>query len=257
MRCPGDPGRSREEVCTSLRVVFVRRGAFVREVRGVAGLADPATFYLERDGDVERFEHPCGPDTCTTLAVEPGLLGSLADPDRQRVVGPFASTARLDVAHRTLVVAARQGAPADELAERALALAAVALAEALGEAPTPAGGRRARRLAGAARAPLAADLDMGLVDLARTVGVSPYGLSRTFRAAMGVTLSRYRRRLRVRRALDLLEEGEANLAFVAVQAGFADQAHMTRAVREECGRTPGRLRLLLGRPALSGEPTVS
>jgi AraC-like DNA-binding protein len=70
---------------------------------------------------------------------------------------------------------------------------------------------------------------------ARAVGVSAYHLSRTFRAVTGLTLSRYRIRLRLRRVLERLADGERDLAGLAAEAGFADQA-----------RSPGRCTLRRG-----------
>lgn len=62
-----------------------------------------------------------------------------------------------------------------------------------------------------------------------------------------MTLSRYRNRVRVSRVLARIEEGEDDLAGLAVELGFADQAHLTRAVRREVGHPPGRLRELFSR----------
>ncbi|GIH62321.1 hypothetical protein Msi02_31380 [Microbispora siamensis] len=84
-----------------------------------------------------------------------------------------------------------------------------------------------------------------LVRLARALGVSPSHLSRTFRRHVGMTVSRYRNRVRVSRALAGIEEGERDLAGLATALGFADQAHLTRTMRAELGRPPGHLRRLL------------
>jgi AraC-like DNA-binding protein len=48
----------------------------------------------------------------------------------------------------------------------------------------------------------------------------------------------------VRAALDELPD-TPDLADLAVRVGFADQAHMTRAVRAETGATPAALRRAL------------
>jgi AraC-like DNA-binding protein len=52
----------------------------------------------------------------------------------------------------------------------------------------------------------------------------------------------------VARALDRLEQGAERLAEIAAEEGFGDQAHLTRAVRAQTGRTPAALRALLSRP---------
>lgn len=60
-----------------------------------------------------------------------------------------------------------------------------------------------------------------------------------------MTVSRYRNRVRVGRALARIEEGEQDLAGLAAALGFADQAHLTRTMRAELGRPPGHIRRLL------------
>jgi AraC-like DNA-binding protein len=78
-----------------------------------------------------------------------------------------------------------------------------------------------------------------------------------FRAQTGHTIARHRMRLRVRAALDRLGGGGAHaaegggsveLARLAFELGFADQAHMTRVVRAETGATPSALRAALSDP---------
>jgi AraC-like DNA-binding protein len=110
----------------------------------------------------------------------------------------------------------------------------------------PATAAARRRLAVAAREALTADPGaLGLGDLARLVGASPHHLSRVFQAETGVSLSRFRNRLRVRRALERLAAGETSLARLAADLGFADHAHLTRTVREQLGHTPTQLRRML------------
>ncbi len=117
-------------------------------------------------------------------------------------------------------------------------------------------GERGRALVLAAREALLADEPEAatLMSLARLLQVSPYHLSRVFRRETGLTLTRYRNRLRVSRALDLIEQGAGGLADVAATVGFADQAHLTRTMRAELGRTPaGVRRLLASAGATAGE----
>ena len=65
-----------------------------------------------------------------------------------------------------------------------------------------------------------------------------YRALRTFTAAFGLTPMRYLASLRVERARELLARG-ASCADAAFQAGFSDQAHLTRAFKERLGVTPG------------------
>jgi AraC family transcriptional regulator len=85
-----------------------------------------------------------------------------------------------------------------------------------------------------------------LGELAAEAGVHPGHLARAFRQAFGVTVCEYSRSLRLDWAAAQLE-GDASLAQVALEAGFADQSHFTRAFRRYVGVTPGRYRELLQR----------
>ena len=111
---------------------------------------------------------------------------------------------------------------------------------------------RTRALVDDAREQLAYEAQLGLAELARRVGVSAFYLSRVLRRATGRTLSRYRAELRHRRALERPAGGERNLAGLAAELGYADQAHLTRSLRAATGATPGALRRMLGAGLGSG-----
>jgi AraC-like DNA-binding protein len=104
-----------------------------------------------------------------------------------------------------------------------------------------------RDLVGTARAAIAEDgpAAAGLLPLADLLGVSPFRLSRAFPREFGISLTRYRDRIRVGRILDRLEEGEGNLSVLAADVGYADQAHLCRTMRQRLGHTPTALRRLL------------
>jgi AraC-like DNA-binding protein len=85
-------------------------------------------------------------------------------------------------------------------------------------------------------------------DLAAAAGCSRYAAYRAFRQAYGLSPSDYQRQLRVRTARRLLSAGAAP-AEVAADAGFADQAHLTRWFRRYYGVTPGAYRAAAGGPA--------
>jgi AraC family transcriptional regulator len=57
-------------------------------------------------------------------------------------------------------------------------------------------------------------------------------------------MSRYVLRLRIDAARKLLVHTDTPLASVALEAGFADQSHMTRAFQRNFGMTPRQVRLL-------------
>ena len=85
-------------------------------------------------------------------------------------------------------------------------------------------------------------------DLAAAAGCSRYAAYRAFRQAYGLSPSDYQRQLRVQTARRLLSAGGAP-AQVAADAGFADQAHLTRWFRRYYGVTPGTYRAAAGGPA--------
>jgi AraC family transcriptional regulator len=77
-----------------------------------------------------------------------------------------------------------------------------------------------------------------LAEVARAVDLHPVYVSRKFREVTGAGLAATLRRVRVARALASLATG-APIARVALSCGFADQSHLTKAVRRVTGRTPG------------------
>jgi AraC-like DNA-binding protein len=239
--CANDHRRwSAAEPRTGYGLVLVRRGRFRRLARGVAVDADPAVGYLMAPDEEERFAHPAGGDVCTWVGVAPDLWHAMADDAR---AGPAVYVdARLDLTHRRLLAAAAAGEVGYGVAEELLG----ALAQALRRTPEG-GAARDRAMVAAAREAIAADhpAAAGLLPLAMLLGVSPYRLSRAFPRAAGVSLTRYRNRIRVGRALDRLAAGERNLAVLAADLGFADQAHLCRTMRAHLGRTPSEVRRLL------------
>lgn len=89
------------------------------------------------------------------------------------------------------------------------------------------------------------DRVLGLAEAARRLGVHRAHLARVFRAETGRTLGEYQRALRLRRALGQIRAGSASsLAEVACDQGFADQSHLTRAMRDGVGATPASVRAL-------------
>ncbi|MFE0652068.1 helix-turn-helix domain-containing protein [Streptomyces sp. NPDC059534] len=78
-------------------------------------------------------------------------------------------------------------------------------------------------------------------DLARAAGCSRFTLYRGFRTAYGFAPSDYQRDLRPRRARALLARGMTP-ASAAAEAGFADQAHLTRWFTRTYGITPAAYR---------------
>ena len=78
--------------------------------------------------------------------------------------------------------------------------------------------------------------------LATQVGVTPMQLIRAFQRHYGISPGAYLRQVRLRHALKLLSGSDRPLAGVALAAGYADQSHLCRVIKEETGLTPGEYR---------------
>jgi AraC-like DNA-binding protein len=100
------------------------------------------------------------------------------------------------------------------------------------------------RLAAVAMAAPGARVDA----LGRELGLSERQLRRRFADAVGYGPKTLARVLRFQRFLALARPGD-DLARLALSAGYADQAHLTRETRRLAGRTPRELLLARATPA--------
>jgi AraC-like DNA-binding protein len=73
-------------------------------------------------------------------------------------------------------------------------------------------------------------------------GIAAETVSRGFARAYGITPATFRAEIRARRALKQIVHSMTSLVEIASVLGFADQAHMTRAVRVLTGATPSHWR---------------
>ncbi|MFC5183266.1 helix-turn-helix domain-containing protein [Actinomadura harenae] len=248
--CRSDHTRwSPAETYDAYRLVLVRTGRFRRRASGDHTDLDTTRAYVGAPSDEEQFAHPSGGDVCTSITVAPhlwhALAGDAATPDRHSLY----VDAPVDLAHRRVLASARAGDVDYALCEDLLALLAAAVRDTV-DAPTPSRPRpRAadRALVAAARDAILEDHPASgtLVSLADLLDASPYRLSRAFPRELGVTITRFRHRVRLARALDRLESGETDLAALAADLGYADQPHLTRTARDHLGQTPTTLRRLL------------
>jgi AraC-like DNA-binding protein len=251
--CCHPRGEGEDELAPGHAVVFVRRGCFVHRAGGAQRLLDPSSFFFVNLGQEQRFDHPYdGGDDCTAVFLSPELVASVWGGEPSLPADVLHSSPGLDLQQRLLLAAARNRDEREVVAERAILLAARALE--VSDPPRVRSGRpateRARsRLVEQAREALVADPRLTLPALARELAVSPHHLSRLFAAGTGHSVSRYRRRLRVRAALACLADGERDLARLAADLDFADHSHLCRAVREETGSTPSGLRAVLAERA--------
>jgi AraC family transcriptional regulator len=85
-----------------------------------------------------------------------------------------------------------------------------------------------------------------LEDIAAAVGESPARVSAVFRRFYHHSIAEEQRRLRVEFARERLNDPAASLADIALEAGFSDQPHFSRAFKQLTGTTPARYRGALG-----------
>jgi len=84
--------------------------------------------------------------------------------------------------------------------------------------------------------------DLSLVSIAAAAGLSQTHLTGMFRRETGMTPYSYVIGRRLRHAVHLLRSSDMPIAQVALEAGFADQQHLTRMVRARLRRTPKEVR---------------
>ncbi|MER7894094.1 helix-turn-helix transcriptional regulator [Micromonospora sp. NPDC094482] len=196
------------------------------------------------------------PDGCVDLiwSSRAGLL--VAGPDRTAFVSVSAPGERwVGLRLPPGVGPAVFGVPADELRDARVPLAALwgdpavaDLAERVAADPAaalPALAAARLRAAGGpdrlgARVALAAAAGVPVAAIAAEVDLDPRALHRRSRRLFGYGPKTLTRILRMRRALDLARTG-VPLAEVAAACGYADQAHLTRDVRDLAGVPPTAL----------------
>lgn len=77
-----------------------------------------------------------------------------------------------------------------------------------------------------------------LSELAELTGLSQLHFSRAFKETVGMPAHKWHQEIRVKRAQELLLKRNASLSEIATEAGFADQAHLTRVFKRVTGVTP-------------------
>lgn len=201
------------------------------------------------------------PDGCVDVVWRSDGALFVAGPDLGPVVHPHPlDTGFVGFRLQPGAAASVLGVAADELRDRQVPLAdlwgraAGELAEQLGDAGND-GDRRAllartlhQRVAAEHldEAVLAAarTLERGphrVTDVAERVGLSDRSLHRRFVRQVGYGPKTFARVMRLRRFLALGEDARGGLAGLAAEAGYADQAHLTRECRRLTGRTPAEL----------------
>ena len=84
--------------------------------------------------------------------------------------------------------------------------------------------------------------DFNLAQLADQAGLSKFHFQRLFKAATGVSPSRYHINLRMEEARRLLRETRMSVIDVALEVGYTDPSHFARLFRRETGLSPSEYR---------------
>jgi AraC family transcriptional regulator len=84
--------------------------------------------------------------------------------------------------------------------------------------------------------------DFNLAQLADQAGLSKFHFQRLFKAATGVSPSRYHINLRMEEARKLLRETRMSVIDVALEVGYTDPSHFARLFRRETGLSPSEYR---------------
>lgn len=80
-------------------------------------------------------------------------------------------------------------------------------------------------------------------DIAKQLGISQRSLERKFRGATGLTFKQWQLMERLEQVLEFFSQNknsEVDLAKLALDFGFSDQAHFSRFVKQHMGLTPNR-----------------
>jgi AraC family transcriptional regulator len=102
------------------------------------------------------------------------------------------------------------------------------------------GAARLRRIKELIRAKM--EDDLGLDEMAQSVGLSTAHFARMFRRSTGETPHQFVLRQRLERAKAMLRVPEARVLDVAVACGFKTQQHFAQVFRDVCGVSPTEYR---------------
>ena len=83
-----------------------------------------------------------------------------------------------------------------------------------------------------------ADADINIGDMADAAHASRSGLNRKLKSILGITPLDLLREVRIKRACQLLEDGDLNISEVAYRCGFADPKYFSRCFKQTIGVSP-------------------
>lgn len=253
-RCPvGHPRFTDSGPTETYCLVFPRNAVWIAHEGRPPFVADATVVPVYNPGrPYRRGPISAAGDRSDWFAVAPDVLREIvarydacaADSDALFRFGWTPSDAATYLAQRQIYRHVRGERPVDRLwvEESVISLAAAVLARACRRRTMSAAACATRdgRLAARVRESLAASFcgSGGLEALANDVGASVFHLCRVFRRESGGTIHQYRTQLRLRRSLELLDQGETDILDVALRVGFCSHSHFTRVFHAAFGVTP-------------------
>jgi AraC family transcriptional regulator len=244
--------KSEEECATETHLVFPYRGVYVRHVGRDDAVAEANQVLFFNAWEGYRVSHPvAGGDLCLDLIIDNSLLRELAPRESVRDRDGESLTfvrqrRRIDPRAQALAALLRHSLHkgiAESLEAESLAL--VLAQRTLGPRTSHAAGASfgQQRLVDRVKLALAGDLARRwtLDEIATEVGGSPVYLTQVFQRVEGVPLYRYQLRLRLARALDLIDQYD-DLSALSLDLGFSSHSHFSAAFRQAYGRSPTAFR---------------
>jgi AraC-like DNA-binding protein len=217
-------------ILTATSVAFIRSGVFTKERTNAIAVVDANYAVFGADGECLRAER-CGSDVCActiihalrTFAAVPGGSCALTSPNA------FLSYA-------LLLQCARMGVNVDMAVHGLLGRLETDVTPPYASAHSPLV-NEIRRLVNDS-----ISRRIALADVANAFYLSPFTLSRVFRRETGVSFRSYVIRLRLRKALTMLLCTGASLTEIALELGFYDESHFSKAFHLEFGVSPYSVR---------------
>lgn len=241
---------SAEECANATQLVFPYRGVYVRQLGRDQAVADANQVLFFNAGDGYRVSHPVlGGDASLTIVIGESQMRELVPLRLLRDGSTLAfrrQRLRIDARAQVLVALLRHSLRhnvAEPLEAENLALTLVHRALGPRTTHTPAASVGRQLLVDRVKLVLLSDpmRRWTLGEIAAEVRSSPVYLTQVFQQVEGMPLYRYQLRLRLARALDLVEQYD-DLTALGLDLDFSSHSHFSSAFREVYGRSPSEFK---------------
>ncbi|GLQ90213.1 helix-turn-helix domain-containing protein [Dyella flagellata] len=228
------------------RFIFTRRGSFMLHAGSRSWFARPGQAVLVAKGVEYHASHPDAEscNCCTDVLISDemlDMLGVRTDPGQP--CRAFGHDLRFQKTHVEVLRGLLRGGDADDAEEVLLDTLGYLIESHESRAPAADDIKVLRQVARVEAAIVGrAEENLGVDELAKVAGCSPFHLCRIFRACTGQSLRQFRMQQRLGSALGRLGDGERDLAALACDMGFNSHSHMTDAFRLVLGMSPSEVR---------------